>query len=200
MTEKKKEEYLRILKDYSQKYVAGSIANKMYCDLRRKFPWHFLMFLWKYKSEKVIEVHKQLLLDQYNYRIEVLLKSQLTQQDVDDLDLIDESFERICNRKELITNYSPSLEHGFPENKPIHEILKEYCEIDLQNYNLNQLLDELEKSYQKARTRIQPTYGQFSSIRLVNKYNYMKNQILNLDCWSKEDLDSNSDRLLFIKK
>lgn len=100
MTEKKKAEYLRILEDMStQKEVAGGIANKMYSDLRRKFPWHFLMFAWNNKSERVIEVHKRLLIEQYQAKIEILLKSELTQEDVDDLEFINESLVKICNRK-----------------------------------------------------------------------------------------------------
>ena len=41
----------------TQKDVPGGISNRMYSDLRRKFPWHFLMFSWNNKSERVIEVH-----------------------------------------------------------------------------------------------------------------------------------------------
>ena len=100
MTEKKKAEYLRILKDMSTKdQVAGGIANRMFSDLRRKFPWHFLMFSWKYKSENVINVHKRVILEQYQAQVEILLKSELTQEDVDDLELINESLVKICNRK-----------------------------------------------------------------------------------------------------
>ena len=100
MTEKKKAEYLRILKEMSaQKEVAGGISNRMYSDLRRKFPWHFLMFSWNNKSERANEVHKRMLLDQYQAKVEVLLKSELTQEDVDDLELINESLVKICNRK-----------------------------------------------------------------------------------------------------
>ena len=103
MTEKRKEEYLRILKEMStQKDVPGGISNKMYSDLRRKFPWHFLMFAWKNKSEKVIEVHKRLILDQYKTKVEILLTSELTQEDVNDLELINKSLENICKRKEVI--------------------------------------------------------------------------------------------------
>ncbi len=102
MTEKKKAEYLRILKDMSTKdQVAGGIANRMFSDLRRKFPWHFLMFSWKYKSEKVIAVHKRVILEQYQAKVEILLKSELTQEDVDDLEMVDESLVKICNRKHL---------------------------------------------------------------------------------------------------
>ena len=100
MTEKKKAEYLRILKEMStQKDVPGGISNRMYSDLRRKFPWHFLMFSWNNKSERAIEVHKRLLIEQYQAKIEILLKSELTQEDVDDLELINESLVNICNRK-----------------------------------------------------------------------------------------------------
>jgi hypothetical protein len=100
MTVKKKTEYLKVLKDMStQEYVAGGIANRMFCDLRRKFPWHFLMYSWKYKKENVIEVHKRLILDQYMARVEILLKCELTQEDVDELELINELFFKICNRK-----------------------------------------------------------------------------------------------------
>jgi hypothetical protein len=39
ITEMKKEECLRILKEMStQKDVAGGISNRMFSDLRRKFP------------------------------------------------------------------------------------------------------------------------------------------------------------------
>ena len=201
MTEKKKAEYLRILKDMSsQEDVAGGVANRMFSDLRRKFPWHFLLFSWKYKSEKVIEVHKQLLLDQYKSKIDILLRCQLTQQDVDDLEFVNESLERICKNKEPITNYPPSLQHGFPENKPVGEILIEYCKIDLKNHNLTTLLDELEKRYSRARNQLQPTYAQYSSVKLLNKYKYIKNQILNLDCWSEDELLQNKDRQMFRKK
>ena len=102
MTEKRKEEYLRILKEMStQKDVPGGFANRMYSDLRRKFPWHFLMFAWKNKSERVIEVHKRMLIEQYQAKIEILLKSELTQEDVDDLEMVNESLVKICNRKHL---------------------------------------------------------------------------------------------------
>lgn len=201
MNENKKGEYLRILKDLSsQEDVAGGVANRMFSDLRRKFPWHFLLFSWKYKSEKVIEVHKQLLLDQYKSKIDILLRCQLTQQDVDDLEFVNESLERICKNKEPITNYPPSLQHGFPENKPVGEILIEYCKIDLKNHNLTTLLDELEKRYSRARNQLQPTYAQYSSVKLLNKYKYIKNQILNLDCWSEDELLQNKDRQMFRKK
>jgi len=100
MTEKKKAEYLKILKDMSTKdQVSGGIANRMFSDLRRKFPWHFLMFSWKHKTEQVIEVHKRVILDQYKAKIEILLKSELTQEDVDDLESINDSLAKICNLK-----------------------------------------------------------------------------------------------------
>ena len=103
MTEKKKAEYLRILKEMStQKDVPGGFANRMYSDLRRKFPWHFLMFSWNNKSERVIEVHKRLLIEQYQAKVEILLKSELTQEDVYDLELLNKLLENICKRKELI--------------------------------------------------------------------------------------------------
>lgn len=201
MTEKKKEENLRILKDMStNEAVHGSIANRMYSDLRRLYPWHFLMFSFRKKSQKVIEIHKDFLLQQYKARIEVLLKSQLTQQDVEELELINETFEKICKRKDPVEKYSSFLKHGFPENKPIDEILKDYCGIDLKNHNLTTLFDEIEKSYQNDRTNIQPTYGQYSSIKLLNKYDYIKNQIINLKCWSNDELLQNKDRQMFISK
>ncbi len=100
MTEKRKEDYLRILKEMStQKDVPGGFANRMYSDLRRKFPWRFLMFAWNNKLERVIEVHKRLLIEQYQAKVEILLKSELTQEDVDDLEMINESLVKICNRK-----------------------------------------------------------------------------------------------------
>ncbi len=100
MTKNRREEYLRILKEMStQKDVPGGISNRMYSDLRRKFPWHFLMFSWKNKSERVIEVHKRLIIEQYQAKVETLLKSELTQEDVDDLEMINESLVKICNRK-----------------------------------------------------------------------------------------------------
>jgi hypothetical protein len=100
MTEKKKAEYLRILKEMStQKDVPGGISNRMYSDLRRTFPWHFLMFSWNNKSERVFEVHKRMLIEQYQAKVEILLKSELTEEDVDDLELINESLVKICNRK-----------------------------------------------------------------------------------------------------
>jgi hypothetical protein len=99
----KKEECLRILKEMStEKDVPGGISNRMYSDLRRKFPWHFLMFAWKNKSEKVIEVHKRLIIEQYQAKVEILLKSELTQEDVDDLEIVNESLVKICNRKKVI--------------------------------------------------------------------------------------------------
>ena len=99
----KKEECLRILEEMStQKDVPGGISNRMYSDLRRKFPWHFLMFSWNNKSERVIEVHKRLLIEQYQAKVEILLKSELTQEDVYDLELLNKLLENICKRKELI--------------------------------------------------------------------------------------------------
>ncbi len=100
MNENRKEEYLRILKEMStQKDVPGGIANRMYSDLRRTFPWHFLMFSWENKSDRVIEAHKRLLLEQYETKVEILLMCELTQEDVDDLEMINESLVKICNRK-----------------------------------------------------------------------------------------------------
>ena len=198
MTEKKKAEYLRILKDMSTKdQVAGGIANRMFSDLRRKFPWHFLMFSWKYKSEKVINVHKRVILDQYQAKVEILLKSELTQEDVDDLELINESLVKICNRKQPMEKYPSYLKHDYPEKMSVEEILKEYLEIDLINHNLTSLLDELEKSYQTARTNIQPTYGQYSSMKILNKYDYIRKQILKLGCWNHDELVKNQDRQMF---
>lgn len=66
---------MRILKDMSTKdQVGGGIANRMFSDLRRKFPWHFLIFSWKYKSEKVIKVHKRVILDQYQAKVKNIIK------------------------------------------------------------------------------------------------------------------------------
>ena len=201
MTEKKKAEYLRILKDMSTKdQVAGGIANRMFSNLRRKFPWHFLMFSWNNKSEIVINVHKRVILDQYQAKVEILLKSELTQEDVDDLELINESLVKICNRKQPMEKYPSYLKHDYPEKISVEEILKEYLEIDLINHNLTSLLDELEKSYQTARTNTQPTYGQYSSIKILNKYDYIRKQIFKLDCWSHDELLQNKDRLMFKSK
>ena len=126
MNENKKGEYLRILKDMStQKDVAGGIANRMFSDLRRKFPWHFLMFSWKYKSEKVIDVHKQLLINQYNTRLESLLKFQLTQEDVHELELIHESLDRICFRKENAIEKSKSFQEWEVNKKKTIDLLIE---------------------------------------------------------------------------
>jgi hypothetical protein len=201
MTEKKKAEYLRILKDMSTKdQVAGGIANRMFSDLRRKFPWHFLMFSWKYKSENMINVHKQVILEQYQAKFEILLKSELTQEDVDDLELINESLVKICNRKQPMEKYPSYLKHDYPEKMSVEEILKEYLDIDLINHNLTSLLDELEKSYQTARTNIQPTYGQYSSMKILNKYDYIRKQILKLGCWSQDELVQNQDRQMFKSK
>jgi uncharacterized protein YqeY len=197
----KKEECLRILEEMStQKDVPGGISNRMYSDLRRKFPWHFLMFSWKKKSERVIEVHKQLLIEQYQAKLDILLKCELTQEDVDDLELINESLVKICNRREPIEKYPSYLKHDYPEKKSVEEILKEYLEIDIKNHNLTSLLDEIEKSYQTAKTNIQPTYGQYSSIKILNKYDYIRKQILKLDRWSHEELLQNKDRLMFKSK
>jgi hypothetical protein len=197
----KKEECLRILKEMSiQKDVPGGISNRMYSDLRRKFPWHFLMFSWKNKSERVIEVHKRLLIEQYQAKVEILLKCELTQEDVDDLELINESLVNICNRKETMEKYPSYLKHDYPEKKSVEEILKEYLEIDIKNHNLTSLLDEIEKSYQTAKTNIQPTYGQYSSIKILNKYDYIRKQILNLDRWTNDELLQNQDREMFKSK
>jgi hypothetical protein len=201
MTKKRRVEYLRILKDMStQDQVAGGISNRMYSDLRRKFPWHFLMFSWKNKSERVIEVHKRLLIEQYQAKVEILLKCELTQEDVDDLELINESLVNICNRKEPMEKYPSYLKHDYPEKKSVEEILKEYLEIDIKNHNLTSLLDEIEKSYQTAKTNIQPTYGQYSSIKILNKYDYIRKQILNLDRWTNDELLQNQDREMFKSK
>jgi hypothetical protein len=201
MTEMKNEENLRILKEMStQVVVPGSIANSMYSDLRRRYPWHFLMYSFRKKSQKVIEIHKEFLLEQYKARVEVLIKSELTQQDVEELELINETLEKICKRKDPIEKYSSFLKHGFPENKPINQILKDYCGIDLKNHNLTSLFDEIEMCYQADRNNIQTTYGQYSSIKLLNKYDYIKNQILNLDSWSNDELLQNKDRQMFKSK
>lgn len=126
MNENKKGEYLRILKDMStQKDVAGGIANRMFSDLRRKFPWHFLMFSWNYKSEKVIDVHKQVLINQYNTRLESLLKFQLTQEDVHELELIHESLDRICFRKENTIEKSKSFQEWEVNKKKTNDLLIE---------------------------------------------------------------------------
>lgn len=201
MTEKKKAEYLRILKDMSTKdQVAGGIANRMFSDLRRKYPWHFLMFSWKYKSENIINIHKRVILDQYQAKVEILLKSELTQEDVDDLELINESLVKICNRKQPMEKYPSYLKYDYPEKMSVEEILKKHLEIDLINHNLTSLLDELEKSYQTARTNIQPTYGQYSSMKILNKYDYIRKQILKLGCWSHDELVQNQDRQMFKSK
>jgi hypothetical protein len=100
LTKKRREEYLRILKELSTlKDVPGAISNRMYSDLRRKFPWHFLMFSCNNKSERALEMHKRMLIEQFQAKIEILLKSELTQEDVDDLEMVDESLVKICNRK-----------------------------------------------------------------------------------------------------
>jgi hypothetical protein len=197
----KKEGCMRILKEMStQKDVPGGFANRMYSDLRRKFPWHFLMFSWNNKSERVIEVHKRLLIEQYQAKVEILLKSELTQEDVDDLEMVDESLVNICNRKEPMEKYPSYLKHDYPEKESVEEILKKYLEIDLKTHNLTSLLDEIEKSYQIAVTNIQPTYGQYSSIKILNKYDYIKKQILKLDCWTNDELLQNQDREMFKSK
>lgn len=101
MNEIKKEEYLVLLNDMCNKNeVNGSIANNMYSFLRRRFPWHFLMYSKLKKSEQALKVHKELIINQYNTKIDALFKYQLTQEDVDELDIIHEKIERICFRKE----------------------------------------------------------------------------------------------------
>lgn len=98
---------------------------------------------------------------------------------------------------EYFTKYPPSLQHGFAENKSVAELLSEFYKIEIKNYDLAKLLDKLENVYQKSKKQIQPTYGQFSIIRLKNKFNYLKNQILLLDCWTEDEILQNKNRITF---
>jgi hypothetical protein len=126
MNENKKLEYLRILKDMCNKNeINGSISNNMYSYLRRRFPWHFLMFSWKNKSENVTQVHKELIINQYNTRLEYLMKFQLTQNDIEELELIHESLDRICFRKENTIEKSKSFQEWEVNKKKTIDLLIE---------------------------------------------------------------------------
>jgi len=126
MNENKKLEYLKILKDMCNKNeINGSISNNMYSYLRRRFPWHFLMFSWKNKSENVTQVHKELIINQYNTRLEYLMKFQLTQNDIEELELIHESLDRICFRKENTIEKSKSFQEWEVNKKKTIDLLIE---------------------------------------------------------------------------
>jgi len=126
MNENKKEEYLRILKDMCNKNeINGSISNNMYSYLRRRFPWHFLMFSWKNKSENVTQVHKELIINQYNTRLEYLMKYQLTQNDIDELELIHQSLNRICFKKKIqLIEFKPFEEKEINKKKTIDLLIE----------------------------------------------------------------------------
>ena len=126
MNENKKEEYLRILKDMCNKNeITGSISNNMYSYLRRRFPWHFLMFSWKNKSENVTQVHKELIINQYNTRLEYLMKYQLTQNDIDELELIHQSLNRICFKKKIqLIEFKPFEEKEINKKKTIDLLIE----------------------------------------------------------------------------
>ena len=82
----------------------------------------------------------------------------------------------------------------------INQVDEIICVFNECNDNTENILIKLEKKYSTARNQLQPTYAQYSSVKLLNKYNYIKNQILNLDCWSGDEFLQNKDRQIFKNK
>jgi hypothetical protein len=76
-----------------------------------------------------------------------------------------------------------------PEDLPIRDIIWNYCEVEINNKNLQDIFDELQKSYSNIRNNLQPTYGQFSSYRLYLRYQHYKKKILELPYWSQNEVE-----------
>ena len=73
---------------------------------------------------------------------------------------------------------------GIPEHLPIRDVIWDYCKVEINHKGIDDIFDELQKSYTVSRGNLQPTYGQFSSYRLYLRYQYFMKKILELPNWS----------------
>jgi len=76
---------------------------------------------------------------------------------------------------------------GIPEDKPIRDVIWDYCRVEISHKNLDAIFEQLQKTYTSSWGNLQPTYAQFSSIRLNLRYQYFKKKILELPHWSDEE-------------
>ena len=77
---------------------------------------------------------------------------------------------------------------GISEHLPIRDVVWEYCKVEINHKGIDDIFDELQKTYAKIRGNLQPTYGQFSSYRLYLRYQYFKKKILELPNWSNTEI------------
>jgi len=86
---------------------------------------------------------------------------------------------------------------GIPEDQPINNVIWNYCKVEIENKSLDDIFEELGKTYLSIRNNLQPTYGQFSSYRLYLRYQYFKKKILELPHWSNTEIENWEKRSLF---
>jgi len=77
---------------------------------------------------------------------------------------------------------------GISEHLPIRDVVWTYCKLEINHKGLDTIFEQLQTIYAERRANLQPTYAQFSSIRLYLRYQYFKKKILELPNWSEKEI------------
>lgn len=67
---------------------------------------------------------------------------------------------------------------GFPNDKPIDEVILFYKGIDIKKYKLTEALELMARRFVYEYVRLQPTYAQFTSHHLRIKFQYLIERVI----------------------
>ncbi len=80
------------------------------------------------------------------------------------------------------------LDLGISEHLPIRDVVWDYCRVEINSKDIDEIFEQLQRTYAERRRNLQPTYAQFSSYRLYLRYQYFKKKILELPNWSAAEI------------
>jgi hypothetical protein len=83
--------------------------------------------------------------------------------------------------------------HGFSDEKPIGEIIQSYLGLEIKGQALNKVLEKMAYCYDESYGNLQPTYAQYSSFHLCNKFSYLIRRVIDLYQLDDEKVKKSKD-------
>jgi hypothetical protein len=83
--------------------------------------------------------------------------------------------------------------HGFSDEKHIGEIIQSYLGLEIKGQALNKVLEKMAYCYDESYGNLQPTYAQYSSFHLCNKFSYLIRRVIDLYQLDDEKVKKSKD-------
>lgn len=95
-----REKDLSILKAMcSQEKVVGYVANVQFGYLRRKYPWHYILFRQDKWALGAKEYQLYYLVNQFQFKIERIIEYGINEEDVESLELVFNTINKLFKEK-----------------------------------------------------------------------------------------------------